>query len=528
MPSESNKYILTIDLGTSGPKVALFTLQGEVVDHAFEPTHLHLLPNGGAEQCPDNWWNAIKKASSTVLAKKHVPVNDIAAICCTAQWSGTVAVDEQGRHLANAIIWMDSRGAPHAKKITDGFIKIEGYGARKLLRWMRLTGGIPSNSGKDPIAHILYIKNELPDIYAKTYKFLEPKDYINLRLTGRFCASFDSIALHWVTDNRNLANVVYDDKLIRFSNIEREKLPDLKRAVDILGPIRPEVADELGLSRDVQVVMGTPDVQSATIGSGAVRDYEGHLYIGTSSWITCHVPFKKTDVMHNMASLPSAIPERYFIGNEQETAGGCLNYLRDNIMYHRDELSSAESPPDVFQTLDRIVERVPAGSDRVIFMPWLYGERTPVEDRYVRGGFFNQSLNTTREHLIRAVYEGVAYNSRWLLECVERFIKRPFQGLHMIGGGAKSGIWCRIHADVLGRTIKQIKDPILANSRGAAYLASVALGHLSFQDIPDHIQVAETYEPYPENKKIYDELYREFLNLYKKNRKIYARLNRDR
>jgi xylulokinase len=146
----------------------------------------------------------------------------------------------------------------------------------------------------------------------------------------------------------------------------------------------------------------------------------------------------------------------------------------------------------------------------------------------VRGGFFNQSLKTAREHLVRAVFEGVAYNSRWLLMYVERFIKRPFDSIRMIGGGANSRIWCQIHADVLGRRIQRIKDPILANARGAAFLASVALGHLTFNDIPERVQIADSCEPDPAHREIYDELFREFVNLYKSTKKIYARLNRPR
>ena len=526
MADTQSQYILAIDLGTSGPKVALFSTRGELVGHAFEPTRLILLPDGGAEQCPDDWWEAIRKATRRLMIKTPVPADRIVAVSTTAQWSGTVAVDESGGHLMNAIIWMDSRGAPHVKKITDGLIKFDGYGLRKLPRWVRLTGGIPSPSGKDSIAHILYIKKELPEVYRKTHKFLEPKDYINLRLTGKFASSFDSIALHWVTDNRDLSSVRYDETLLRYSTLDPAKLPGLKRAVDILGPLQPQAAKDLGLGPDVQVVMGTPDVQSAAVGSGAVKDYEGHLYIGTSSWITSHVPFKKTDIFNNMASLPSAIPGRYFIANEQETAGGCLNYLRDNILYPRDGLSEAESPPDILKTLDRIAEGVPAGSGRLIFMPWLYGERTPVEDRYVRGGFFNQSLNTTREHMIRAVYEGVAYNARWLLQCVERFTRRPFPSLNMIGGGAQSDVWCQIHADVLGRTIRQVKDPILANARGAAFLGALALGHLRVDEIPDRTQIRQTFEPDPARRKIYEQLFAEFRNLYKNNRRTFTRLNR--
>lgn len=526
MPEPSSLYVLAIDLGTSGPKAALFSTRGDLVHHTFEPTRLLLLPDGGAEQDPEDWWSAIRTATRRLLRESSVPADRIAAVSVTAQWSGTVAVDRSGRHLMNAVIWMDSRGAPHVRRITDGLLTFDGYSLRKLPRWIRLTGGIPSGSGKDPVAHILYIRSVRPDVYEKTHKFLEPKDYINLRLTGLFAASYDSIALHWVTDNRDLAAVRYDGKLLGYATLDPEKLPDLGRAVDVLGPLRPEVAEELGLGRDVKVILGTPDVQSAAVGSGAVRDYEGHLYIGTSSWITCHVPFKKTDILHNMACLPSALPDRYFIANEQETAGGCLNHLRDNILYPGDGLSGAASPPDILQTLDRIAEGVPPGSGRLIFMPWLYGERTPVEDRYVRGGFFNQSLNTTREHMIRAVYEGVAYNARWLLGCVERFVKRPFPSLNMIGGGARSDVWCAILADVLDRPIRQAEDPILANARGAAFLAAVALGRLRVEEIPERVRIRRTFEPDPVRGEIYNELYREFRNLYKANRKIFARLNR--
>jgi len=432
---------LAIDLGTSGPKSALVSTHGDVIDHEFEDTDIILLPDGGAEQDPDVWWRAIVTSTRRLLDKKLVPMDDIIAVCCTTQWSGTVAVDRDGNHLMNAVIWLDSRGSKYINQIADGLIKIEGYSIGKLYRWLRLTGGAPSHSGKDPIGHILYIKNQLPEIYQNTYKFLEPKDYINLRFTGRFAASFESITLHWVTDNRDISNVTYDDKLLKISSIEREKLPDLKRAVDILGPIQDKVADELGLNRGIDVVMGTPDVQSAAIGSGAVGDYEGHLYIGTSCWITCHVPFKKTDLFHNMASLPSAIPDRYFVANEQETAGAC-------------------------------------------------------------------------------------FNSKWLLGYVEKFIKKPFDSINMIGGGANSNVWCQIFADVLDRTIKQVKNPIQANARGAAFLAAVSLGYMKFNDIPEHIQIENTYKPNPDNRKIYDELYGEFLNLYKCNRKIYARLNK--
>ena len=508
----ADKFILAIDLGTSGPKVALFSTQGELLGSEFEETRLLLMENGGAEQSPAEWWTAIDKAVKRLLSRGLAPNEDIVAVASTGQWSGTVAVDEAGNALGNAIIWMDARGAPYIRQIVGGGLEVQGYSAGKLIKWIRLTGGIPGNAGKDPIAHILYLKHVHPEI--------------GLRLTGRFAASFNSIVVHWLTDNRKVSNVTYDDALIKLSTIARSKLPDLQPANSVLGPLHADAARAWGLREDVQVIMGSPDIHSAAIGSGAVRDFESHLYIGTSSWLACHVPFKKTDLFHNIAALPSGIPGRYLLTDEQECAGVCLQFLRDNILFHKDELTSGETPKNAYQIFDQIAARTPAGSGRVIFLPWLYGERAPVDDHSVRGGFYNQSLETTREHMVRAVFEGVAFNLRWLLKYVEQFNGQRAEAINMVGGGAKSDIWCQIHADVMDRPIRQMRDPIEVNVRGAALLASAALGYLRYNEIGSRVPVAKTFQPQPENRKLYDELFAEFVAIYENNRKIFARLNR--
>ncbi|MHA1959682.1 MAG: xylulokinase [Candidatus Thorarchaeota archaeon] len=517
------KYVIAVDHGTSAMKVALATMTGEIIAFEREETPLYLKEGGGAEQAPDEWWSAFLRCARRLVDGKFVPVEDIVAVCCSSQWSGTVAVDSSGNHLMNAVIWMDTRGAPYLKKKLAGLLNIQGYSVVNLLRWLRKTGGIPTNSGKDPIAHILFIMNERPEVYENTHMFLECKDYLNLRLTGEFAASVDSIMLHWVTDTRDIMNIKYDQGLIRKIGIDGNKLPPLKKAIDVLGPVHSDVADQIGLSRDTQVIMGSPDLHSAIIGSGAVRDFEGHIYIGTSSWVICHVPFKKTDLSHNMASLPSAIPGRYFVANEQETAGACLTFLRDNLFYPADK--SRFGNPEVYQEFDRIVEQVPPGSNGLLFTPWLYGERTPVENHTLRGGLHNISLPMKREDLIRAVFEGVAFNSRWLYELVEKFIKKKMDPVNIIGGGAQSDVWCQIYADVLNRTIRQVKDPIMANARGAALIASVALGYCTFDEICHIVQFSKTFEPNPDNRVLYDSLFQEFLNVYKNNEKMYRRLN---
>jgi xylulokinase len=519
------KYILAIDLGTSGPKVALFSLQGELMGSEFQENQVLLLPEGGAEQSPDEWWQAINAAVKRLLGMGLVSNDDIISIASTGQWSGTVAVDKDGAALSNAIIWMDSRGAPYITQAMDGAFKVEGYALAKILKWIRLAGGAPGNAGKDPTAHILYFKHAHPELYQRTHKFLEPIDYIGLKLTGKFAASFNSIVLHWVTDNRNIDNIFYDESLIKLAGLDRDKLPDLQPANSVLGVLSPQVAHEWGLREDVQVIMGSPDVHSATVGSGAVKDYETSLYIGTSSWITCHVPFKKTDIFHNLGALPSGIPGRYLLTNEQECAGANLQFLRDNVFFHEDELAGPK-PSNVYDLFNQIAKRIPAGSDKLIFLPWLYGERAPVDDHLVRGGFFNQSLQMTREHMVRAVFEGVAYNSRWLLKYVRGFIGKPVETINMAGGGARSDLWCQIYADVLNCSIRQMKDPIQVNLRGAALLAGAALGHITYDDISSRVPVAKTYTPNPDHRKIYDELFAEFLAIYEANRKIYARLNK--
>jgi xylulokinase len=524
--TNKNKYILAIDLGTSGPKTALISVYGEVIGSEFQDTPIIILPGGGAEQDPDGWWNAIISTSKKLLSRGLVAPENIVAISVTTQWSGTVALDRDGNHLMNAIIWMDNRGAETLKEMFKSAIQIGGYPPFKLMYWIKMTGGAPSHSGKDPLCHILWLKKNRPDLYRKTYKFLEPKDYINLRLTGKFAATYDSILLHWVTDNRNPSHVVYDKKLLKMTGLERDKLPDLIQAMDILGPLKTEVANELGLKQETPVIGGTPDIPSAGVGSGAVRDYEGHLYVGTSSWLSAHVPFKKLYLNHNLGSFPSPIPGRYIILSEQECAGKCLTWLRDNFLYHKDELMIEEKVPDIFKVLDKVVGRAPAGSNRVIFTPWLFGERSPIDDCHIRASLFNLSLENTREDILRSVFEGVAFNTKWLLGPIEKFMNRPFEHINFIGGGANSDVWSQIMADILNRKIRQVKDPIFSNARGAAFLASMALKYISLEEIAQNIKIKTEYTPNPDNRKIYDELFAEFLNHYKTQKKACARLNR--
>jgi len=523
--SAAKKYVLAIDHGTSAVKSSLFSIHGERIDTEAQKTPVLFLPNGGAEQDPGLWWDALVQTSQKLVAKKLVPIDDIVAVCVSSTFSSTVAVEQSGKHLGNSLTWMDSRGAPYVRKVISGFPSFEGYSLVKMIPWIVKTGGGPQLSGKDDIAHVLFWKNEQPEIYRQAKMFLGSKDYLNLRLSGQFAASFDSIALFWAANTRDINNVHYDNWLIKKLGIDKQKLPPLKRSIDVLGNILPEVADQLGLGKNVKVVCGSPDHQSACIGAGAVRDFEGHFYVGTSSWVQCIVPFKKTDVFHSIASLPTSIPGKYYSVCEQDIAGGVLPFLVDNILFRKNALQNADPPENVYELLSRLAASVKPGAGNLIFTPWLNGERTPVDNSSLRGGIYNLSLTTSAEQLVRAFFEGVAYNSKWMLGYVEKFIGRKMDPLNIVGGGARSEVWCRIFADVLERTIRQVKDPQQANARGAAFIASVALGFIKFHDIPGLTQFSGIFEPAPENQKIYRQLFSQFLAIYQSNRKIFKKLN---
>jgi xylulokinase len=436
-----------------------------------------------------------------------------------------VAVDKEGNAIGNAILWMDMRGAPHLRKQLNGLINIDGAGISNVLRFVRLTGGMPSMTGKDPAAHMLFIRDTMPEVYSRAYKFLNVLDYMNLRLTGEFVASFDSIVTSWVTDNRNPDLIQYNDSLIRTLGIDREKLPDIVACTKVIGNIRDDVANTLGLSPNVKVVAGAIDNTAAAIGAGAVEDYVPHLYIGTSSWLAAHVPFKKTDIASSMASIPCAIPHRYLLTALQATAGGNLTFLRDNVIYHKDELLQEADVPDIFKVLDQIANRVPAGANGVMYTPWIWGERAPVEDRTLRAGLYNLSLNNTREDIIRAFLEGIAFNTRWLLSPVEKFLGQKVNAINIVGGGAQSGVWCQIFADVMNVEIKQVANPIYANARGAAWIAAVGLGEIGYADIPGLIQFQRAYQPNLGHRALYDEKFDIFKQVYGKMKGIYRRMN---
>ncbi|CAG0950303.1 xylulokinase [Anaerolineales bacterium] len=505
-----NKYVLAIDLGSGGPKVGLVNQQGTVVASDFSHTPLQFLPNGGAEQDPNEWWQAVTGTAKSVIRKSRVSSDEIVAVAVTSQWSVIVAVDENGEALMNAISWLDTRGAKYNHQITGGFPSVSGYQAFKLIKYVSLAGGPPTQSGVDSMAHILFIKNERPEVYRRTYKFLEPMDYINMKLTGKAAATQSTVFAYLLTDNRKLDQTDYDPWLLKMSGVDREKLPDILPIDGIIGPVLPSVAEDLGLSPNTKVVVGTNDNCTSAIGTGAIFDFDAAAVLGTSGHLAVHIPFKKTDVIHQITTMPSAIKGRYlFQGDLGNTCRVLDSYLRNMVLCS--DAFFTGNQDKMYEKMSRIAAEVPPGSEGVLFLPWLNGSYAPSENPTARGGFINLSNKSTRAHMTRAVLEGIAMNWRWLREPTEKMIGRKFEYWRLTGGGALSDVWAQIMADVVGIPMRQQAEPRTNNLLGVAFLAFNHLGVLSLEDIPRLIKFKQIFEPQEKNRAVYEKMFKQFL-----------------
>jgi xylulokinase len=514
-PGAPEGLVLTVDLGSGGLKVGYTTLSGTVLwwHHEIVPT---TYDGPAVTQDAHGWWDAVVQAARRGLAEAQLPGERVAGVGITGQWSSVVPVDPDGIPVADAVMWNDSRGTPHSASLVGG--PVAGYDPRQLVTWLRRTGGVPNPTGQDALSHRMHLDRDRPEVSSAARWYLEPVDYLSMRFTGRAAASPMSMIASWLTDNRDLGRVGYDSGLLDRAGIDASKLPPLVPSGSILGTVRPDVADLIGIPATAQVVTGAPDLHSAVVGSGCVRPFEAHVSIGTTSWISCPVPFKRTDVLNQMASLPGIGDGLYLVGNNQDSAGRCLEWFREAWTGWGGREASYE------EILARAARAQP-GCGSVLFTPWLTGERSPLDDRNARGGFHNVGLTAGPDELARAVLEGVAFNLRMLLDATERFVKQRLDPLRIIGGAARSELWCQIVADVLDRQVDRVPDPFLSGLRGSALLLALGLGAIDPGDVRALVPVERTFTPLAANRAVYDRLFAEFPRLHSRDKGMFARLN---
>lgn len=531
---DDGAWILAIDLGNGGPKVAAVSLDGEILATALRPVSVTIEPDGTATQDADEWLEALTAAVSEISSAQ--PGRALHSVAITGQWGSSVPVGGDGRPVGPVLLWADTRAGRHLKAIVGGRFSVSGFAPRKVLPFLRLTGGAPTPSGADPTGHWQLLSHELADVGARTRYQMEPVDYLAYRLTGVAAATPASMILSWLTDNRPGAEPGYVPALVRRARRSPHTLPPLRPTGSVQGRLLPEVAAEFGVRADVPVMSGLPDFHAAAIGSGAVGPFQTHMAISTTAWLSAPVPFKKTDVFHSIATVPGLDPELPMVINNVETAGAALAWLREQVIAPPDGLlgggsgigadgAADESLAPSFEELLDLAATAPAGCEGVIFAPWLAGERSPVEDRHLRATWLNLSLRTDRAALVRSVLEGVAFNARWLFDHYEKFLGREVATVRLLGGGAQSDLWCQIVADVLDRPIERVATPRVAQLRGIALWSRVCLGELSLAEAAANVPVDRVFTPDPQDSLEYARMYDVYRRIYPAVKGLYRTLN---
>jgi xylulokinase len=517
-------HVLAIDLGTSGPKAAIINLNGEIVAKSRGHIDTLMLPEAGFEQDAMALWDVTRVACAAAIRESGLSRESIVALICSSQYSSIVPVDDRGHPIAPMVLWQDQRGdkkrlqqLPHFPKRVDTLFQ--------KLQWLRIHGLPPIGGGGDSLSHMRWFKYARPEIYARTYKFLEPMDFLTMRFSGRFTANQGTTMMMLVTDNRQLNVTGYSPSLLKYSQIDADKLPQLVPLDAVVGPVLPDVAQELGLSADTKVITGLNDTQSGGMGTAAFTGKHAALSVGSSSVIITHVGFKRTDIAHAILSMPSPVAGTYFVMAENGLGGATLEYFLEKLIYADDHFGNL-SEAGKFDLLSQAIADVPAGSDGVLFMPWMSGALAPRADANMRGGFLNLGMGTTRSHMARAVLEGVAMNLRWLLEPTRKFAKRKFSHFVYYGGGAESDAWSQIMADVLELPVHQMAQPQYATCLGAGLLAFERLGMLKLEEFEALIPIKRVYTPRPETKATYDALFEQFVAAFKHNRPIIQALSK--
>ncbi len=505
------KYIIAYDVGTSGTKAVLVDVEGKVCGKYIVPYQTSYPSPGRAEQNPEDWWRAVTQSTRKLLAEKSVSPGDILCITFSTQMLGIVPMDEKAGFLRQAIIWLDNRAVDEAKWVMG---KFGGPGLFSAIAGATI-------GGKDGIPKLVWLKKNEPDIYNRMKCFLDVDGYLMFRCTGNMVMDWSNASAFGL----DLKSKKWMSTIFKYVGIDPQKLPPLVRSIDKVGGLTTDAAREFGLLEGTPVMAGAGDVPSAAVGSGATGEGEGHINYGTSAWVgvvTCKTPTGKQGVV----STHSADPEKALLLGQMELAGGCLKWLGDEMCKFE---KADPSMANIFAYMDEKILQVPAGSDYLIFMPWMYGERAPVYDEYIRSGFVNLTPEHTREHLLRAVYEGVAYNTRWVIEIIEKKFGFPLPSLRIIGGGALGAPWMQILADITDKRIETVYNPQEAGGVGVAMTAAVGLGiYKDFDSLKKVVAVEHAYEPRKENREIYDTLYKSYQELYGALKEFYTRLNKKR
>lgn len=508
--------VIAYDVGTTGLKTCLFEISREqsvrFVAGVVERYALNILCDGGAEQNPDEWWEAMCRSTRELLETTGVPKEEIGGVSFCSQMQTVVMTDEAGRALRPSMSCMDTRGAGIFARCMATGLKIEGLNLVKSLRFMKITGAI-SASCKDPAWKYLWVREHEPEVYAKTRKWLDAKEYLTCRATGNIKTSRDVACLTFLYD---VKKGCWSPELCGMLGIDMKHLPEICDSTETVGGLLFGAAGELGLAAGTPVISGGGDVSLCQVGAGCTDVGDVNVYSGTSGWVCTTVDKLHLDMVNIIASVVGADPTTYNYIAESETAGKCMEWVKERV---------SMTPIQEYEQMFEYIRDVPAGSHGVLFSPWMHGNRCPFEDPYARGVFFNVDVDSHGYDLIKSVIEGVCLHMRWMLEATESAFKTS-SAVRFTGGSALAPEVCRILADVLGRDVETVDNPRHVGAMGAAALMAVSFGLIeNIRQIKSIIRVSATYKPNPANTAVYDRIYPIFQNIYRDNKKSFAALN---
>ena len=492
-------HILTLDLGTAGCKVVVFSIEGEIIGSGYDSYPISQQHAGWVEQDPEAWWASSIRASREALRNSKIDSSAIEVIGVTGQMSGIVPLDKRGSPLRPSIIWMDRRAVSQAERLR------KHLGGKYLYE---ITG-----HRIDPAffaVKAMWIKENEPEIFKRTHIFLMPKDYLRFRLTGLFATDHGDASGSMLLDLRKKD---WSSKLLAELDIPPEKLPILKRPNEIAGDISAEASRLMGLPTDTPVTVGSGDAICATLGAGVSEEGVCHDVTGTSTIASVCADEPVIDRKMRVITNCYGVEGKWLIEAPSSTSGAILNWFKD--CFAGEEASIAgKTGRDVFELLSEEAAHIKPGADGLMLLPYFQGERSPMWDPEARGVIAGLTLAHTKSHAIRGIFESTSYLLRDLIETIED-LGISVKEVRATGGGSKSRFWLQTKADVTGRNIKSLKvretSPL-----GAMILASCAVHYYrdTREAIENVLKVEEIFEPdrslhdlYSQNFSIYKEIY---------------------
>lgn len=486
----NQKLFLGIDVSTTGSKALLIDGKGQVVSSATTPHPISTPQALWSEQDPLDWWNSSSLSIRKALAEANAKGNQVGAVGLTGQMHGLVLLDAQNCILRPAILWNDQRTAAECEEIT------EKLGFERLLR---LTGNKALTGFTAP--KILWVRNHEPQVYAKIAHILLPKDYVRFRLSGDYAVD--------KADGSGM--ILFDLKTRDFSKevldvleIPAQWMPKAYEGPQVTGHVTAEAAGETGLASGTPIVAGGGDQAAQAVGVGAITPGIVALTLGTSGVVFATTPGPFVEPEGRLHAFCHSVPGAWHFMGVMLSAAGSLQWYRDTLIEGQ-----------TFDDLLAPAQAIPAGSEGLFFLPYLSGERTPYPDPLARAAFVGLTVRHTRDHMSRAVLEGVAYGLRDSMELIRQAGLGAIEQVRVSGGGAKSPLWRQILADVMNVELVRVNTTEGA-AFGAALLAGVGDGHWkSIQEgCATAIHTVDATQPQPAAVKKYARLYPLYKGLY--------------